>query len=305
MMPYKLKKQVRIWAVTKPVPFGTPAEDLDIPETVTATLDDDSTEEISVEWDAAAVPPYDGDEPGDYVWGGTLVDLPEGVTNPDDVEAQLTVTVGEPDWFFVEDETDFDTALNRQEKYIVLTDDLDLLDPTRIEYDMEVLDLNNFNITLSGGVLAFRGDGTEVKNGSIFGDLTWWDWATDPGNYLGSVTDWETWQYSNRVMVSGAGVTFDNVDFHVDIADWYQEQGDKDATGLTIKNSALHGFPRLRPRTSWFGRRQDFRYCQLHRSRRLVRQAHPGVLAGILQELRRLLSRAGYVLELERRLVGD
>ncbi len=73
------------------VPFGTAFEDLDLPETVEVTLDDDSVEDVDVEW---AEGDYDGNTAGTYTLYGTL-DLPEGIENPDNLMAEIDVTVEE------------------------------------------------------------------------------------------------------------------------------------------------------------------------------------------------------------------
>ncbi len=153
------------------------------------------------------------------------------------------------EWAYAGDETEFDDALNAvaagAANAIELTGNITLNDRVRIEAEWDLYEINmkGYSITLADptGPLAFMANDTTVYDGAIFGAVTWWSWEGpgNPDSWTGS--EWETWQNSNRVMVSGDGVTFDNVIFHVDIADWYQEQGDKDATDLTVENSDLHG----------------------------------------------------------------
>ncbi len=75
------------------VPYGTDYDDIDIPEIVKATLDDDSEKDIEVDWDKTSDPEYSPRSAKDYVFQGKLVNLPSGVGNPNDVKAKATVTV--------------------------------------------------------------------------------------------------------------------------------------------------------------------------------------------------------------------
>ena len=71
------------------VPQGTPADALALPEQVTVTLSDGREIQVDVTWSAEG---YDPDRPGDYLLTGTPA-LPEGVANPQNRTAQITVTV--------------------------------------------------------------------------------------------------------------------------------------------------------------------------------------------------------------------
>jgi len=75
------------------VPYGTKLEMIEFPETVKATLDDNSEKEIEVEWEDTSDPEYNYRSANDYVFEGKLVNLPSGVGNPDEVKAKATVTV--------------------------------------------------------------------------------------------------------------------------------------------------------------------------------------------------------------------
>lgn len=75
------------------VSYGTKYEDINFPGTVTATLYDDTEEEIDVEWAEESDPEYNPRSSGKYEFEGELVDLPAGVSNPDEVKAKAVVTV--------------------------------------------------------------------------------------------------------------------------------------------------------------------------------------------------------------------
>ncbi len=71
------------------VDFGTSFEELPLPETATVTLENDDTEVLDVIWQEGN---YDPETPGTYTLEGEL-QLIEGVTNPDEVKANIDVTV--------------------------------------------------------------------------------------------------------------------------------------------------------------------------------------------------------------------
>lgn len=73
------------------VPFGTPVAQLALPETVVVTSSLQQSERLPVSWQCEE---YNPEQPGSYVFVGTIA-LPEGMTNPDDVKARLTVNVAE------------------------------------------------------------------------------------------------------------------------------------------------------------------------------------------------------------------
>ena len=76
----------------KTVLNGTQLADIGLPETVSVTLSDDSTETLSVQWDVGT-PMYDGGSAGVYNFKGELV-LIEGVVNLQGKQATCKVTVG-------------------------------------------------------------------------------------------------------------------------------------------------------------------------------------------------------------------
>ena len=77
------------------VVYGTELENIDFPEKVTAILVDESEVEVDVEWEEESDPEYNPLSSKDYVFEGELVDLPDGIINPDDVMAKAIVTVME------------------------------------------------------------------------------------------------------------------------------------------------------------------------------------------------------------------
>ncbi len=79
------------------VPYGTPVEQIDFPDSVKVTLFDDSEEEIDVEWEDRSTPAYRSLTAGDYTFKGDLVDLPAGVVNPRNIQAKAIITVAKLD----------------------------------------------------------------------------------------------------------------------------------------------------------------------------------------------------------------
>lgn len=71
------------------VDYGTAFGSLTLPSTVTVTLEDLSTEELSVSWAQGS---YNANAAGTYVLTGTLT-LTAGITNPDDLTASISITV--------------------------------------------------------------------------------------------------------------------------------------------------------------------------------------------------------------------
>lgn len=70
---------------------GTSLDDINLPNAVTLTLDDNTTTSAAVTWNAET-PSYDGNTQGTYVFRGTLT-LPENVTNPSNLKAIVDVIV--------------------------------------------------------------------------------------------------------------------------------------------------------------------------------------------------------------------
>ncbi|RQD82666.1 MAG: hypothetical protein D5R96_04135, partial [Methanocalculus sp. MSAO_Arc2] len=199
---------------------NTPKADIEFPVKATAWAGD-TKYNLDVEWDSESTPVYNSFVPGDYVFEGELINLPDYVTNPDNLRAVFTVTVEEPicpEIAYVSTYHQWQTAIDIKTDRIILEADITLKGRERIEYDLKMLDLRGFTITLADGPLAFLGDGTTVKDGKIVGDVTWWSLdCTEVGCIWGDGA-WKTWQYENKVMISGKGITFDNIVFEVDVA---------------------------------------------------------------------------------------
>ncbi|HIY21286.1 MAG TPA: S-layer homology domain-containing protein [Candidatus Flavonifractor merdigallinarum] len=87
---------VTVTSVTQPsgltVPYGTDASALSLPNTVRVQLSNGKTEELTVTWNTSS---YQATNPGVQTLIGTLT-LTEGMTNPQNLNAQITVTVEEP-----------------------------------------------------------------------------------------------------------------------------------------------------------------------------------------------------------------
>ncbi len=93
------------------VGLGTLFEDLPLPSTVEVILDNEETETLEVEWQEGDYDPY---TPDIYILLGELV-LTEGIYNPDDLKAEIEVTVVEPvlvvAWTFPEETQEADQGI--------------------------------------------------------------------------------------------------------------------------------------------------------------------------------------------------
>jgi hypothetical protein len=77
--------------ITKP--YGTAKGELGLPDKITVTLSNNTTEEVGVaSWDDGT-PNFTGSE-GTYIFKGILT-MPSGVTNPSNIKAKVTVVIGE------------------------------------------------------------------------------------------------------------------------------------------------------------------------------------------------------------------
>ncbi len=74
------------------VDAGTTLSAIALPAQVQVTLDDASTEMLNVSWNPDG---YNGETPGTYTLTGEIV-LPEGITNDNDIKAQIQITVCDP-----------------------------------------------------------------------------------------------------------------------------------------------------------------------------------------------------------------
>ncbi len=76
------------------VVYGTPQEEINLPDKVTLVLDDESEVEADVTWDQGESE-YNGYKAGTYTFTGTIT-LPENVTNPKNLKATVNVVVLAP-----------------------------------------------------------------------------------------------------------------------------------------------------------------------------------------------------------------
>jgi hypothetical protein len=75
------------------VGFGTSLESVGLPEAVSATLSNDSTQDLTITWDGGN-PTYDSNTANTYIFSGALT-LPENVTNTNNITASVNVIVAE------------------------------------------------------------------------------------------------------------------------------------------------------------------------------------------------------------------
>lgn len=73
------------------VAYGTDIASVNLPTTITTTLSDASTQNITVAWDNGT-PTYDANTAGTYVFSGTLT-LPDNITNTNNLTASVNVTI--------------------------------------------------------------------------------------------------------------------------------------------------------------------------------------------------------------------
>lgn len=73
------------------VAYGTELSSLGLPSNATITLNDNTIANVAVTWDVGT-PNYDGRVAGTYTFTGTL-NLPSGVSNPNNIEASVNVVV--------------------------------------------------------------------------------------------------------------------------------------------------------------------------------------------------------------------
>ncbi|MFN2364436.1 MAG: carboxypeptidase-like regulatory domain-containing protein [Halarsenatibacteraceae bacterium] len=141
------------------------------------------------------------------------------------------------------DAATFAKALNNKAETIVLQDDIILERRVRVNYHLVELDLNGNTIYLEGGPLVFQGDDTLVHGGTIVGDVDYEEWETQSSGKSQNVMWWpqEDLEFSNSVLMDGAGIMFDDMIFNVPVFDWFQNQA-MPASGLTIENSTFNDY---------------------------------------------------------------
>lgn len=84
------KNIVSVQSITKSVDYGTTFENVGLPNTVTVTLDDNTTVDLPVTWNSNA---YSGTESGQQNIAGTIT-LNDDLTNTNNISANAVVTVG-------------------------------------------------------------------------------------------------------------------------------------------------------------------------------------------------------------------
>ncbi|MGI5876942.1 MAG: S-layer homology domain-containing protein, partial [Dethiobacteria bacterium] len=78
------------------VAYGTAQENIGLPANVDVTLEDDSKVSVAVYWNDVT-PAYDRNKAGEYTFMGTLVNLPQDITNTQNLPATVKVIVKSKD----------------------------------------------------------------------------------------------------------------------------------------------------------------------------------------------------------------
>jgi len=152
------------------VALGTPFEELDLPEEVEVTLDNDeeTTRDLEVDW-AAAEEDYDADEAGVYELEGELV-LPEDVINPDEHVAEVNVIVL-PDsgvaGFIFEKNNNGSLADRAVEEANVAVDGYDAMTDEDGFFHIEAVGAGEYDITVSKDGYTPVEDEITVKEGEF------------------------------------------------------------------------------------------------------------------------------------------
>lgn len=137
------------------------------------------------------------------------------------------------------DAATFAKALNNKAETIKLEGNIVLERRVRVNYHLVELDLNGYKITLKGGPLVFQGDDTLVHGGTIVGDVDYGDWETQQERINVKWWPQEEMEFSNSVLMDGAGIMFEDMTFNVPVFDWYQNQS-MPASDLTIESSTFN-----------------------------------------------------------------
>ncbi|MBS3811924.1 MAG: carboxypeptidase regulatory-like domain-containing protein, partial [Halanaerobiales bacterium] len=140
----------------------------------------------------------------------------------------------------VASESEFMDALGNKAEGITLSAGIMFNSRVVVDYNLEYLDLNGNTITMTeGNPLVFRGNGTVVSNGTIYGEDVIGSWE----NYLAD----EEWpfqgsiEFSASVLMDGRDIHFDGIYFETKVFDWYQDQEGAPASGVTFTDT-LFGY---------------------------------------------------------------
>jgi hypothetical protein len=79
------------------VPFGTARQDINFPDTVRAHFAGGQQRDVNVRWEQVSSPPYNPFVFNQYEFKGDLVNLPSGITNPNNLRATAKVSFLMPD----------------------------------------------------------------------------------------------------------------------------------------------------------------------------------------------------------------
>ncbi|WP_270567940.1 Ig-like domain-containing protein, partial [Clostridium beijerinckii] len=163
---------------------GTAISDLNLPDTIDVNLSNSTTTSAAVTWDNGN-PEYDGDTEGTYVFTGTLT-LPEGVTNPSDLKAIMSVNVK--------------AAENETPPSAVTVESIESLDNITVDNGTEIgdielpdtIDVNLSNSTTTSAAVTWNNgtpkyDGNKAGTYLFTGILRLLDGITNPSNLKASV----------------------------------------------------------------------------------------------------------------------
>ncbi len=235
---------VSVEAITNiTVSYGTAFADIGLPENVTATLSDESTMDLEINWSAAEAD-YDGETAGTYALEGELV-LPTGVTNPAEVKAAVNVIVEPEDLFEVATVEALDaTTLNVTFADGTVIEEADLEDQI-IQVRADLLGAEWMNATYDAGTLNTT---TLLANFSLAGDdefedaVTYnvqADWASfDETSFVAKIAAAYVAEF---IKVSTDVIAYDNATIFFGALNQYGEAIDVDEAGEISITARLNG----------------------------------------------------------------
>ncbi|WP_372631955.1 Ig-like domain-containing protein [Cohnella sp.] len=158
------------------VPYGTELEDVGLPTTVNVTLSSGDTEQATVTWNGGT-PVYTGNQPGKYMFTGTLT-APVGSTNPNGITASITVVVEDPTVISVDALSDIHVPYGTELEDVGL--------PPTVDVTLSSGDTEQATVTWNGGVPAYNGTlpGTFTFTGTLTAPVG----STNPNGITASIT---------------------------------------------------------------------------------------------------------------------
>ncbi|PRX62977.1 putative repeat protein (TIGR02543 family) [Cohnella sp. SGD-V74] len=157
------------------VPYGTEMEEVGLPPTVDVTLSSGDTEQATVSWNGGT-PAYNGNQPGTYVFAGTLT-APAGSTNPNGITASINVVVEDPTV------TSVDALLDIHVPYGTELEEVGL--PPTVDVTLSSGETRTASVTWNGGTPTYNGN--QPGTYAFIGTLTAPAGSTNPGGLTASV----------------------------------------------------------------------------------------------------------------------